>query len=74
MSLTAFAQTFCLLAPILILLTAGVVITLRSGPARDGIHGWRAFSLNFWTMLAELAAYLVGLVALQEFIGFRIGW
>ncbi len=75
MSLIDAAQSLFIVLPIAALLSAGTVITLRSGLTNfDQPHPWRGLLSNFWSMAARLIAYLIGLFALQELVGFRIGW
>lgn len=58
------------LGPIVGLLALGFVITLQSGVAGPSTHqGFGRFVCNLSRVLLRVAGYLVGLLALQRFIG-----
>ncbi len=63
--------------PVLLLLTAGGWIALRSGVDRPTTSGnFRRFFANFYQILLRIVGYVVLLVALQYWIGLRpqLGW
>ena len=75
MSLLDAAQSLFIVVPIATLLFVGALIALRSGLTNfDHPRSWRGLVTNFWSMAARLVAYLLGLLALQELVGFRLDW
>lgn len=66
-----------ILTPIIGLLLVGLIITLRSGvvDARSN-EGAQRLAANFSQMLLRVVGYGIGLLAMQQFIGFRmsLGW
>jgi hypothetical protein len=61
-------------APILLLLSLGLTLTLRSGVVGvAGGGGFRRFAGNLTHTVLGMAACLVLLIAIQEMIGFRFG-
>ena len=63
-------KTIFVLGPIFGLLLLGFVITLRSGVANFSTEkGHQTFMGNLSQLLLRVAGYVVGLVALQRFLG-----
>jgi hypothetical protein len=65
------------MVPILLLLLAGSLITLRSGVHRPASsQDLRQFGGNLYQMLLRVMGYVVVLIALQYWVGQRplLGW
>ena len=63
-------KSLFVLGPILGLLLAGLVIALRSGAASFSTHqGVERLVGNFSQLMLRMVGYLIGLFALQRFLG-----
>lgn len=77
MSLEQIVSASLIVAPIMILLTVGGLIALKSGVTQVSTgQDFLKVAGNFSQLLLRVAAYIVALVLLQYFIGMRpsLGW
>ncbi len=75
--LEQIVSTFLIVAPILVLLTVGGLIALRSGVSEVSTgQDFLKVASNFSQLLLRVAGYIVALLLVQYFIGMRpsLGW
>jgi hypothetical protein len=66
-------QAIAMFGAIAGLLLTGLLVSLASGlPVLAGRRGLRLFLGNFYRVLIQLLAYVVGFLALQQLIGFPL--
>jgi hypothetical protein len=76
-SLEQIVSASLIVAPILVLLTVGGVIALRSGVSEVSTgQDFLKLAGNFSQLLVRVALYIAALLVLQYFIGLRpsLGW
>lgn len=77
MSLEQIVSASLVVAPIMVLLTVGGLIALKSGVSQVSTgQDFLRVAGNFSQLLLRVAAYVLGLLLLQYFIGMRpsLGW
>jgi hypothetical protein len=71
---TGVLRLVFLLGPIVVLLGLGCFLALRSGVVSLGTgQGLRQLIGNLSQMIVQVAAYVIGLVLIQEMVGFHLG-
>lgn len=76
-SLEQIVSASLIVAPIMVLLTVGGLIALKSGVSHVSTgQDFLKVAGNFSQLLLRVAGYIVGLLLLQYFIGMRpsLGW